>query len=155
MAHYAYLNSENIVENVIVGIDEEDLENLPESHSSWEDYYGAISGKTCKRTSYNTRNGKYTTTDDDDQISIAPDDQQVLAFRGNFAMIGGTYDPDLDVFLPPKPFDSWIYDEELISWKAPIDKPEDFELVPYLWDEVNQTWKEVTADNDPLGDHFG
>ncbi len=156
MAHFAYINSENIVTDVIVGVDEDQTDTLPSEFTSWEDFYGSQrTDLTCKRTSYNTHNGIYCTTDADGDIIAGADGEQGKAFRGNFATIGGTYDPELDVFLPPKTFASWVYDSENISWKAPVDKPSDYEVVPYLWDEENVQWTEVTADNDPEGNHFG
>ena len=156
MAHYAFINSEDIGVDVIVGVDEDDTDNLPSDFSSWEEFYESQrTDLTCKRTSFNTRNGIYTTTDKDGDIIAGADGEQGKAFRGNFAMIGGTYDSSKDVFLPPKVFDSWVYDADNVSWKAPVDRPDDYEVVPYLWNEKDQEWTEVTADNDPNGDHFG
>ena len=53
MAHYALVDDNNIVTNVFVGRDEDDL---PDGITSWEDYYGAVHGQTCRRTSYNPLN---------------------------------------------------------------------------------------------------
>ena len=56
MAHYSFINDENIVVEVITGKDEDDLETLPEGFASWEEYYETKrDGLTCKRTSYNTQ----------------------------------------------------------------------------------------------------
>lgn len=153
MAHYAFLNEDSVVVNVIVGVDENSP--TPEGFDSWEDFYADQKGLDCKRTSYNTHAGVYTTVDENDEIIPVADNLQGLAFRGNYACLSGTYDAVRDVFLPPKPFNSWVYDETNVNWKAPVDKPDDYELVPYLWDEANVQWLEVTADNDPEGAHFG
>lgn len=63
-------------------------------------------------------------------------------FRKNFAGIGFTYDESRDAFIPPKPFDSWILNEETCRWGAPVPYPEDGKK--YSWDEETTTWIEVT-----------
>ena len=84
MAHYAFLDSNNKVTEVITGIDETELiEGL-----DTETWYGNFRGQACKRTSYN---GK---------------------IRNTFAAIGYTYDPELDAFIPPPPSPESI-DEEI------------------------------------------
>ncbi len=118
MAHYAILNN-NVVVRVIVGIDEDDLTNLPEEYSSWEEYYSDVEGQTVKRTSYNS------------------------SIRNKFAGIGDTYDPDNDVFIPPKPYDNWILDETDWLWKAPVDLPSDHDTVAYNWDQETNDWISV------------
>jgi len=110
MAHYAFLDENNIVTEVITGIDETELiEGL-----STEEWYGNFRGQKCVRTSYN---GK---------------------IRKNYAGIGFSYDVERDAFIPPKPFDSWLLDESTCQWEAPIAYPSDGEF--YTWDEVNQDW---------------
>jgi hypothetical protein len=64
-----------------------------------------------------------------------------LALRKNFAGIGYTYNASLDAFIAPKPFASWILDEETCQWQAPSDKPDDGKF--YAWDESNLQWVEV------------
>ncbi len=91
MAHYAFLNSNNIVTEVIVGIDETELIEGLEA----ETWYGNFRGQVCKRTSYN---GK---------------------IRKNYAGIGYTYDAERDAFIPPKPSDLHTLDEETCLWVAP------------------------------------
>ena len=59
-------------------------------------------------------------------------------FRKVFASIGFTYDAENDVFIPEKPFDSWIFDEKSWQWKAPKERPDLTE--PYLWDEESGDW---------------
>jgi len=113
MAHYAFLDSNNIVTEVIVGIDETELiEGLDP-----ETWYGNFRGQPCKRTSYN---GNY---------------------RKNYAGIGFTYDPELDAFIAPKPFDSWELDEETCQWQSPEPYPTDGSL--YVWHEANLAWTPV------------
>jgi len=123
MAHYAELDENNFVTQVFVGRDENDL---AEGLNDWEEYY-ARPGFTVKRTSYNTQAGEHLTNG--------------TPFRGNYAGVGFTYDPDLDAFIPPKPFDSWELDETIYNWVAPIPYPEDGGA--YLWDESEGDWVEV------------
>jgi len=116
MAHYALLNENNLVVQVIVGKDEsEQLYNQP---FNWELYYGG------KRTSYNTCAGEHTSGS--------------MPFRKNYAGIGYTYDPQLDAFIPPKPYPSWVLDENTCLWSAPIPMPTDGQM--YLWDENTLNW---------------
>lgn len=117
MAHYAFLNNENIVIKVISGKNESE-------EIDWEAYYSNASGLICKRTSYNTVGGIHI-------LNGTP-------FRKNFAAKGYSYDGVRDAFIPPKPFASWILDENSCLWKAPINKPEDGQL--YTWNEINQQW---------------
>ena len=59
-------------------------------------------------------------------------------FRKNHAGIGFTYDEDRDAFIPPKPFNSWILNEDTCQWEAPVVKPNDDNR--YTWNETNKTW---------------
>ncbi len=127
MAHYALLNDNNVVTEVITGVDEDKKDDLPKEFDSWEAWYGDFRGQTCKRTSYNTINNTHL--------------KGGTAFRGNYAGIGYTYDTKNDVFIPPKPFDSWVIDESKWQWKAPKDYPDDGKQ--YEWDEPSEDWKEV------------
>lgn len=96
MAHYAFLDDNNVVTEVIPGVDEtEVIEGLTP-----EEWYGNFRGQVCKRTSYNGN------------------------IRKQFAGIGYTYDAVADVFIAPKPFASWSLDENY-DWQAPIDYPAD------------------------------
>jgi spore maturation protein CgeB len=100
MAHYALLDSNNIVTWVITGNDEDFVH---EGISDWEEYYGAFHGQKCLRTSYNTHEGAHS--------------QGSSPFRGNFAGIGYTYDEELDAFIPAKPEGGeWVLDEDTYSW---------------------------------------
>lgn len=120
MAYYAFLNEENIVVEVIVGKDEF------ESGLDWEWCYASFRGLACKRTSYNTTANRHP--------KGAP-------FRKNYAGIGYTYDHFRDAFIPPKPFPSWILDEETCLWVAPKPHPDD--LRSYEWDELTGRWLSV------------
>jgi hypothetical protein len=82
MAHYAFLDEQNVVVEVIVGRDE------GEGGADWEQYYAEIRGLSCKRTSYNTRDGVHLSGG--------------VPFRGTYAGIGFRYDPVADVFVPPE-----------------------------------------------------
>jgi hypothetical protein len=112
MAHYAFLNLDNLVTMVIPGRDEsETLEGI----TDWEQYYETrAEGHTVKRTSYNTRGGVHY-----DPATGEPSADQSKAFRGNYAGIGFTYDEALDAFLPPKPSDDATLDEATYSWIVP------------------------------------
>ena len=126
MAHYAVLDSDNIVTQVFVGRDEDDL---APGVTDWEIYY-APEGYTVKRTSYNTYGGQHT--------------QGGEPFRKNYAGIGYAYDEERDAFIPPKPFESWLLVEETCLWEAPIPYPEDGET--YTWDEDAGDWMQVVED---------
>jgi hypothetical protein len=121
MGHYAFLNDENKVVEVITGRDEDDL---AEGVTSWEDYYGAFRGQRCLRTSYNTVQGVHSSGGE--------------AFRGNFAGLGFEYREDLDAFIPPQPFPSWSLNEETFSWDPPVPYPTDGAI--YTWNEEAGAW---------------
>ena len=131
MAHYAQLDSENVVVNVFVGRDD-----VVEGIDDWETYY-APEGYTVKQTSYNTRGGVHY-----DPETGEPSEDQTKALRKNYAGIGFTYDEARDAFIPPKPFDSWVLDEDTCLWVAPVPMPEDGEA--YTWDEDAGDW--IAAD---------
>lgn len=111
MAHYAFLDNDNIVTEVITGIEETELiEGL-----DTETWYGNLRNQVCKRTSYNGN------------------------IRKNYAGIGFTYDPERDAFIAPKPLASWVLNEETARWEAPIPYPTDG--FTYLWNESNLAWE--------------
>ena len=117
MAHYAYLDTNNIVVTVIVGKDENELiDGL-----TLEIYYAQNTEYTVKRTSYNNK------------------------IRKQFAGIGFTYDPINDVFIQPQPYPSWTLNTEIYEWEPPISEPELTEEQKesgsyYEWNEVTQQW---------------
>ena len=118
MAHYAFLNMQNIVTEVIVGKEETD------GVINWEMHYGNIREQVCKRTSYNTQGGVHS--------------GDGIPYRKNYAGVGYTYDETRDAFIPPKPFDSWTLNETSCLWQAPVAYPTDGEF--YNWNEDNQEW---------------
>jgi hypothetical protein len=121
MAHYAFLDENNIVVEVITGRDENEIvDNI----SDWEKHYEDFRGLTCKRTSYNTYANQHK--------------EGGVAFRGNYAGIGYIYDLIRDAFIPPSPFASWIIDDLTCQWKAPINKPT--EEGDYVWSELQIQW---------------
>lgn len=122
MAHYAFLDDNNVVVEVITGRNEDEVVN---GISDWEDFYGGLRGLVCKRTSYNSHGGLNMRTTEP-------------GFRKNFAGIGFKYDESLDAFIPPKPYHSWILNEESCVWEPPVPMPED--EFHYHWDEPHQTW---------------
>jgi len=114
MAHYAFLDENNIVTEVIVGVDETELiEGL-----DTETWYGNFRGQSCKRTSY------------------------IGNIRKNYAGIGYTYDEARDAFIPPKPFESWLLNEETCNWEAPTPMPTDG--LRYQWVEDDLNWQAIT-----------
>ena len=117
MAHYAFLDGNNIVTEVIVGKDE------GEDGIDWEAHYGAFRGQTCKRTSYNTHGGQHPNNN---------------PFRKNYAGIGYTYDAGRDAFIPLKPFNSWLLNEATCLWDPPVPYPNDEQR--YVWNEEAQSW---------------
>ena len=62
--------------------------------------------------------------------------------RKNFAGVGYTYDEDRDAFIAPKPFKSWILNEETCQWDAPVEYPDDGKK--YVWNEDTTSWNEIT-----------
>jgi hypothetical protein len=120
MAHYAFLDENNIVTEVIVGKDEGNFD--------WEQQYGSFRGQACKRTSYNTIGGVHSGGG--------------IPYRKNYAGIGYTYDSVKDAFIPPKTYASWVLNEDTCLWDAPIPYPNDGNK--YNWDEETISWKEVT-----------
>ena len=121
MAHYAFLDLNNIVTEVIVGKDE------GEGGIDWEQHYGEFRGQPCKRTSYNTLGGVHSSGG--------------TPLRKNYAGIGYTYDATRDAFIPPKPFESWLLNETTCLWDAPTPMPTDGKM--YTWDEPTTSWVEV------------
>lgn len=123
MAHYAFINENNTVTQVIVGRDEDDL---AEGVTSWETYYGERMGQRCLRTSYNTYGNKHL--------------EGGAPFRGNYAGVGFTYDEENDVFVAPKPFPSWTLNDFYL-WEAPVPYPTDGE--EHVWNENRKEWELV------------
>jgi hypothetical protein len=126
MAHYAFINSENIVFKVIKGVDETETQTDTDgtvvggSSEAWEAFYASQpwhEGLTCKRTSYNN------------------------TIRKQYAGIGFTYDTEADVFVAPKPFPSWTLDSNH-DWQAPVARPAEG---MWSWNEETLAWVEIVA----------
>lgn len=128
MSHFAKLDENNIVTFVTVGRQEDD---------GLEAELTARTGDVYKQTSYNTRGGVHY-----DPETGEPSDDQTKALRKNYAGIGYTYDEARDAFIPPKPYDSWVLNEDTCLWEAPVPYPSDGGA--YVWDEDAGDW--VPAD---------
>jgi hypothetical protein len=126
MASFAKLNLENIVEQVISVHNNELLDNGIESEQKGIDFCKSLFGQDTnwKQTSYNTQRGIH-------KLGGTP-------FRKNHAGIGFTYDQNRDAFIPPKPYNSWLLNEDTCQWQSPVPYPEDKKR--YIWNEGNQTW---------------
>jgi hypothetical protein len=111
MSHWAELDENNIVTRVLVGDN-----NDPNGDEGYQWLIDNLGGRWVK-TSYNGN------------------------IRKNYAGTGYYFDETRDAFISPKPFDSWILDEETCQWKAPIEYPNDKEF--YMWNENTLTWDKV------------
>jgi hypothetical protein len=119
MAHFAELDSNNNVLRVIV-VDNNDIldGNGNESEEVGINFCTQLLGGIWKQTSYNG------------------------TFRKNYAGIGFTYDESRNAFIPPKPFESWILNEETCQWASPIPYPDGD--TPYVWNEESGEWEVVS-----------
>lgn len=115
MAHFAEIDDNNIVLRVVV-VDNKDTSNAAgvEKEYIGAAYLESLLGGTWVQTSYN---GK---------------------IRKNYAGIGFTFDKTRDAFIPPKPYPSWVLNEDTCQWQAPIPYPNDGNK--YAWDESTQSW---------------
>jgi hypothetical protein len=111
MAHYAFLDKNNVVIEVIVGVEETELIEGQDP----ETWYGKFRKKNCVRTSYNGN------------------------IRKNYAGVGYTYDAERDAFIPPKPYSSWTLDEQTCLWESPSPYPTDG--ITYNWNEEELVWE--------------
>lgn len=117
MAHFAQIDENNIVTQVLVI--EQDVVN--------SGLFG--DPNSFIQTSYNTHGGVHT-------LGGTP-------LRKNYAGIGYSYDSTRDAFIPPKPYNSWVLDEDTCQYKAPTPMPNDGKI--YNWDETTTSWVELTA----------
>jgi hypothetical protein len=121
MAHWAEIDENNIVVRVLVVSDEQD-------HRGQDFLSNDLNlGGTWKKTSYNTLAGVH-------QLGGTP-------FRKNYAGIGYSYDSTRDAFIPPKPFNSWMLNEDTCLWEAPIEMPVEEGKV-FTWNEETTSWVE-------------
>jgi hypothetical protein len=141
MAHFAKLDINNVVLSVLVvenskttnvnGIEEEDIGiKFLEKITGWP---------LWKKTSYNTRGGKYYNQD-------GSEGDQSKAYRGNYAGMGLIYDQNNNIFIPQKPFSSWSLNISKASWEAPISMPNTQTnglKDEYNWNESLQSWDKI------------
>lgn len=124
MAHFAKLDENNVVTQVIVVANSD----TADANGVEKEYIGSafcerLFGGTWKQTSYNG------------------------SFRKNYAGIGYTYREDIDAFVPPQPFASWVLNDQA-QWQAPTPMPSDASMEkPYAWNEATQSWVEVPNGN--------
>jgi hypothetical protein len=120
MSHWAEIDNNNIVIRVTVGNN-----NDPDEGYQW--LIDNLGG-TWVKTSYNTMGGVHTKSGE--------------PLRKNYAGVGYTYDEGRDAFIPPKPFESWLLDEDICNWEPPIAYPIFDEANPkdYIWDESTISW---------------
>jgi hypothetical protein len=126
MAHFAQLDENNLVTQVIV-VNNETIQNLPfpDSEPVGAAFCRSLFGDTTewKQTSYNG------------------------SFRKHYAGIGFTFDPILDGFIAPQPFPSWVLDTATLEWAAPVPYPSDGQM--YFWDEDTKNWIVVDQQEEP------
>jgi hypothetical protein len=120
MAHFAKLDTNNVVTEVIV-VNNAVIQNLPfpESESIGVEFCQSLYGANTlwKQTSYNA------------------------SFRKNYAGFGYSYHADIDAFVAPQPYPSWILNTDTAQWEAPVPYPTDGKM--YFWDEPTLSWIEV------------
>jgi hypothetical protein len=124
MAHFAEVDENNIVLRVLV------VDDLHESDGQNFLANTLGLGGTWLKTSYNTAAGVHT-------LGGTP-------FRKNYAGIGYSYDEALDAFIAPKPYPSWVLNEETCVYEAPVEMPTPAEGERYTWNEEATSWDLVT-----------
>lgn len=119
MAHFAQINENNVVIQVIV-VSNDDCGggDYPGSDSIGASFCHNLLGGTWKQTSYNSN------------------------FRKRYAGIGYTFNEELDAFIAPQPYPSWTLNEETADWEAPVARPAEG---VWVWNETNQEWDQVTS----------
>ena len=136
MAHFAKINSDNMVVHVSSVsnkylLNEDGTESEVNGISHLE-RHGSEDGFQWKQTSYNTSGNEHT-------LGGTP-------FRKNYAGIGSTYNSNLDAFIYPKPYNSWVLDESTCTWIAPVARPDgeythsSVTTLDYDWNEETQSW---------------
>ena len=126
MAHFAQIDDNNVVTQVIVvaNSDTADANGVEKEHIGAA-FCEKLFGGTWKQTSYNGN------------------------LRKNYAGIGYTYNAGIDAFVPPKPFASWVLDNDTAQWNAPVAMPADAGTGEppkrYTWDESTTSWKQVES----------
>ena len=121
MAHFAQLNDENLVTQVIVVANQDTADqDGVENEAIGIEFCTNLLGGRWVQTSYNAN------------------------IRKNYAGIGYKYDATLDAFIPPQPFESWTLNEETAQWEAPTPYPDDGKR--YSWDEATTSWVEIVEE---------
>jgi len=127
MAHFAKINSSNIVVEVIVVNNNELLVDGTESEAQGINFLNntyKVDNVNWKQTSYNTHFGVHS--------------EGGTPLRKNYAGIGYTYDASKDAFIPPKPYASWTLNNDTCNWVSPVSYPDDGEK--YIWNEDDTNW---------------
>ncbi len=128
MAHFAEIDENNIVTRVLV------VDDSQENNGQTFLADTLCLGGTWIKTSYNTQGGVHTNGG--------------IPLRKNYAGIGYTYDSGRDAFIPPKPYNSWILNEDTCLWDAPNPMPTDGK--PYRWVEEDLSWQEIVLLQDKV-----
>lgn len=134
MAHFAKIKDGKVTKVIVA--EQDFIDNLIDNEP----------GEWIK-TSYNTIGGTYYQRNEDGTLGDASDDQ-TQALRKNYAGTNWSYDRIRDAFIPPKPYRSWILDEDTCLWNPPVAMPKTDG--PYEWNEKDQTWDSVTYSEDPI-----
>ena len=118
MAHFAQLNEDNLVTQVIVVANQDTADqDGVENEAIGSQFCNNLLGGKWVQTSYNAK------------------------IRKNYAGVGYKYDAELDAFIPPQPFNSWLLDTDKAQWKAPVDYPT--EEGRFVWNEETLTWDAI------------
>ena len=131
MAHFVKLDDDNkVIKGIVVdNPDTADADGV-EDESIGIAFCRKLLGGNWRRTSYNTRGGNHKLGD--------------TPFRKNYAGKGYSYDEDRDAFIPPKPYDSWLLNEDTCNWDAPVPMPDDAGPEKmYRWNEDEGDWEVV------------
>ena len=125
MAHFAKIDTNNIVTEVIVIDNQDILVEGVEVESKGVEFCRRLFGADTKwvQTSYNNK------------------------FRKQYAGLGYIYDEPLDIFIEPKSYDSWVFNATTLNWESPIPMPSIPEGYIAIWDEEDQEWYTVLKDN--------
>ena len=120
MAHFVRIENGVVVQGIVVNNQDTADEHGAEKEEIGIAFCSNLLGGTWKQTSYNGN------------------------IRKNYAGVGYTYNETLDAFIPPQPFASWVLDENICQWQAPISKPNDDKL--YIWNESIVNWEEINKE---------
>ena len=156
MAHFAEIRSDDNKVLRVVVINNEDVANNGGEYSSESETWVANNIPNdltleldpypetyWKQTSYNTRDGNYHTQDENGFFVLSDDQTKAKRFR--YAIQSGTYDSAEDIFIDPKPFPSWTFNNTTKAWDPPTPMPNQVDdnglIILYDWNEETQTWE--------------